>query len=86
MTTNDLSVFWCINALLAFSHPRETDFDKTASFLRASSTGGNIQDKFTYMALQTHPIIASYKRQLKCGSCAKMGHSTKSYSLNFEIV
>ena len=78
--------FWCINALLAFSHPRVTDFDKRASFLRASSIGCTIQDKFTYIALQTHPIIASYKRQLKCGSCAEIEHSTKSYSLNFEIV
>ena len=38
------------------------------------------------MALQTHPIIASQKRQLKCWRCAKRGHTIKLHPLNYETV
>ena len=47
---------------------------------------GNIQDIFTCMAIQTHHIIASQKKQLKWGSCTKTGHPIKPCPLNFEIV
>ena len=43
----------------------ETDYEKK------SSIDVNIQDIFTCMAIQTHPIIASQKRQLKYGRCDK---------------
>ena len=38
------------------------------------------------MAIQTHPIIASQKRQLKCERYGKIGHTIKSCPLNYEIV
>ena len=38
------------------------------------------------MAVQTHPVITSQKRQLKCGQCAKIAHTIKSFPLNFENV
>ena len=53
---------------------------------RQSSIFVNIQDIFTQMAIQTHPIIASWKRQLKCERCAKMGHTIESCPLNYETV
>ena len=47
---------------------------------------GNPQDIRTCMSIQTHPIIASQKRQPKFESCAKIGHPIKSCPSNFEIV
>ena len=35
--------------------------------------------------MQTHHIIASLKRQLKCGRCTKTGH-IKACTLNYETV
>ena len=40
----------------------------------------------TWMAIQTHPFIASQKRQLTSRRCTKIGHTIKSCPLNFANV
>ena len=47
---------------------------QSGSGVRARQIHVNTQNIFICMAKQTHLVIASQKRQLKCCKCAKIGH------------
>lgn len=77
---------WSVKCIVGFFLPRRSRlWQETQHFLntvRARSIGGNIQDIFTYMAIQTYPIITSQK----ICETLKYVHPIKSCPLNFEIV
>ena len=47
---------------------------QSGSGVRARQIHVNTQNIFICMAKQTHLVIASQKRQLKCCKCAKIWH------------
>ena len=53
---------------------------------RQCSVENNTRDIFTRMMLQTHPLIATKKRQIQCFSCGGIGHSIMTCKARFEIV
>ena len=57
-----------------------------AARARQCSIEQNTQDIFTRMMLQTHPLIASKKRQVQCVSCGQLGHSIMTCKLLFHTV
>ena len=49
-----------------------------ASFkARQMSLQINTHDIYSRLMIRTHPIIASKKRLLQCGTCGKFGHTTR---------
>jgi hypothetical protein len=52
-----------------------------AARARQTSIQENIHDIFNRMMLQTHPKIATRKRQVQCGRCERLGHTIRSCSL-----
>ena len=38
----------------------------------------NLADIFGRMLMNTHPVVAAEKRQIRCGRCFKLGHSARS--------
>ena len=46
----------------------------------------NTQDIFTRMLIQSHPIVASKRKLLKCKRCEKYGHTIRSCPLNVASV
>lgn len=57
-----------------------------AARARQCSIRLNTQDIFTRMLLQSHPLIASRKKILRCKRCSKHGHTIRSCPMNFSTV
>ena len=57
-----------------------------AAHARQCSIELNTRDIFTCMMIQTHPLIASMKRQIHCIICGRVGHSLIKCRLRFETV
>ena len=49
-----------------------------AARARQTSIQDNILDIYNRMMIQTHPQIASRKRQVECSRCKKLGHTIRS--------
>ena len=57
-----------------------------SSRARQCSIKLNTRDIFTRMLVQSHPIIASKRRVLKCKRCEKHGHTIRSCPMNVATV
>lgn len=57
-----------------------------AARARQCSIKVNTQDIFTRMLVQSHPIIASKRKVLKCNRCDKYGHTVRSCPMNVATV
>lgn len=57
-----------------------------AARARQTSIKENILDIFNRMMIQSHPKIASRKRQLECNRCKRLGHTIRSCPLIVESV
>ena len=58
----------------------------TSCKARQMSLQINTHDIYCRLMIRTHPIIASKKRLLQCGTCGKFGHTTRGCKVDVNNV